>query len=87
MTDAIPQIAKHNYRLCAVATFLEEAPQEIVARYRRDCIGRGPFIIWDPASDADGFMLCANSIAQLNAGFIEFFTGSIFDDQGNEIPA
>lgn len=74
MTGPVPQIAEHGYQLCAVATFLEIAPKEHIARYRRDMIGQGPFIIWDPEDDADGFMMCDLTVARLNAGFLEHFS-------------
>jgi hypothetical protein len=74
---ALPQIAEHNYQLCAVATFLEIAPPEHIKRYRRDCIGKGSFIIWDPEGDADGFMVCGRSTAELNQAFLDHFAGYI----------
>lgn len=75
MTQALPQIAQYGYQLCAVATFLETAPAEHIRRFRRDCIGRGPFIIWDPIDDEDGFMMAAMSVAELNAAFLAHFEG------------
>lgn len=74
---ALPQIAQHGYKLQCVEDFLTEATPEIVARYRRDCIGNGGFIIWDPESDDQGFMLCGRSTAELNKGFMDFFAGDI----------
>lgn len=68
-----PAIERNGYRLDAVAKFLREAPPEHVARYGRDCRGRGRFIIWDPNDDADGYMVCGPTIAGLNAEFIAHF--------------
>ena len=75
MTGFIPQIASHGYGGCDVSHFLKTAPAEHIARYRRDCIGRGPFIIWDPNDDADGFMVAAMTIAELNKVFLDHFDG------------
>lgn len=65
-----PAIAQQKYELCAVSAFLKKAPKGHVSRFRRDCMGRGPLIIWDPESDADGLMICGETIAQLNAEFL-----------------
>jgi hypothetical protein len=71
----LPQIENNGYALVSVATFLAQAPTEHVLRYQRDCRGNGSFIIWDPNDDADGFMVCGHSIAQLNAEFLNHFDG------------
>jgi len=70
---AVPEIAKNGYELCSVSQFLERAPAAHVKRYQT--INKGPFIIWDPNDDEDGFMLAGATIAELNAGFLEHFEG------------
>lgn len=71
--DVSPAIERNGYRLDAVATFLRDAPPEHVARYGRDCRGKGRFIIWDPNDDASGYMVCAHTVAELNAEFHAHF--------------
>lgn len=69
-----PSIKENGYELCSVSAFLKKAPKEHVERFRRDCTGKGPLIIWDPESDADGFMVCGDTIARLNEVFCSYFT-------------
>ena len=73
--DPHPSISHNGYELCSVSEFLSRAPEEYIARYLRDCAGNGEFIIWDPNDDADGFMLCLPSVAELNAEFLSYFEG------------
>lgn len=75
--QAHPAIERNGYRLDAVAGFLRDASPEHVARYGRDCRGKGQFIIWDPNDDADGFMLCLPTVAALNAEFLQHFAGDL----------
>jgi hypothetical protein len=75
MSTKLPQIGQNGYELCAVETFLENAPDAHIKRYRRDCIGNGGFIIWDPNDDENGYMVCGRSVAELNAAFLEHFDG------------
>jgi len=77
MSYAIPEIALNNYRLGATCQFIAEASPEAVARYYRDLIGKGGFMIWDPENDADGFMICLPTVAQLNAAFLDHFGDDI----------
>lgn len=75
MTTAHPAIEQNGYKLCSISQFLERAPEAHIARYRRDCIGKGSFIIWDPNDDEDGFMVCCNTVAELNREFLNHFEG------------
>lgn len=82
MTSIItPEIANNGYELCTVRQFLGRASDEHVARYRRNCIGKGDFVIWDPNGGADSYMLCLPTIAQLNREFLEHFAGYLAEDQ------
>jgi hypothetical protein len=72
-TAPTPAIAKGGYRLTTVQHFLTVAPDALIERYRRDCAGHGDFIIWDALDDADGLMICAESVEQLNREFLEYF--------------
>jgi len=72
-THAIPQIESNGYELVSVPQFLERASAKHIERYRRDCIGQGRFIIWDPNDDPDGFMVCAMTVAELNSEFLDHF--------------
>lgn len=70
-------IADHGYRISPVQEFLATAPKGHVDRYLKTCAGNGDFVLWDPHDDADGFMVCAETVAELNAEFIEHFGDEI----------
>jgi len=76
MSYPIPDISQNGYELCTVAQFKERATSAHIKRFERDVgYGKGRFIIWDPNDDDHGFMVCADTIAELNREFLSYFDG------------
>lgn len=66
-------VAAYGFEFLHVSDFMAKASDEHLARFNSDCAKYGHLIIWTPDDYADGFMICGNSVAELNKEFRDFW--------------
>lgn len=67
----MPSIVTLNgYRIQTWRQFERTAPADLIGRAKEH---RANFVLWDPHSDADGYLLCGNDIAKMVAEFEDHF--------------